>query len=80
GNGISTTELAGSSVYFDYDGNGFAERTGWVSAGDGILVADINGNGNIDNASELFGSPTQDGFAVLEAWDSNGDGHIDDAD
>ena len=45
GDGITTSSLTGSTTYFDYDGDGFAERTGWASPGDGILVFDRNGNG-----------------------------------
>ncbi|WP_084462338.1 calcium-binding protein [Bradyrhizobium sp. WSM1417] len=77
GDGIHTTSLTGSTVYFDYNSDGFSERTGWVSSSDGILALDANGNGRIDGAVELFGSPTQDGFAVLETFDANGDGVID---
>ncbi|MFC3321665.1 calcium-binding protein [Mesorhizobium cantuariense] len=80
GDGIHLSPLAGSPVHFDYDGDGFAERTGWVSADDGILVVDANGNGVVDGVSELFGSSTQDGFAVLETFDTNGDGRIDASD
>ena len=77
GNGIELTTLAGSNVHFDYAGDGFAERTGWVGPNDGILAIDLNGNGVIDNGLELFGSPTEDGFAILEKLDTNGDGIID---
>jgi hypothetical protein len=78
--GIELSALAGSTVHFDYDGDGLAERTGWVCADDGILVIDRNGNGAVDGGAELFGSTTQDGFAVLETFDSNGDGKIDASD
>ena len=77
GDGIEVSGLDGSTVHFDYGGDGFAERTGWVSADDGLLAIDDNGNGKVDGAAELFGSPTQDGFAVLETLDSNHDGRID---
>lgn len=77
GDGIELSALAGSGTHFDYNQDGFAERTGWVSADDGILVRDSNGNGKVDGARELFGSATQDGFAVLETMDTNGDGRID---
>ncbi|MEI9425139.1 hypothetical protein O7A70_28665 [Mesorhizobium sp. Cs1299R1N1] len=80
GDGIHLSPLDGSTVHFDFDGDGFAELTGWVSADDGILVRDVNGNGVVDSASELFGSSTQDGFAVLETFDTNGDGKIDASD
>jgi Ca2+-binding RTX toxin-like protein len=77
GDGVEVSSLSGSSVHFDYNGDGFAELTGWVSADDGILAIDDNNNGVIDNGLELFGSSTQDGFAVLEKLDTNGDGKID---
>jgi hypothetical protein len=80
GDGIELVSLANSTTYFDLDGNGFAERTGWVSSDDGILVRDGNRNGNVDSVAELFGSATQDGFAVLETFDDNHDGKIDAAD
>lgn len=80
GDGIELTPLEGSTVHFDYNRDGFSERTGWVSPDDGILVRDINQNGAADGIGELFGSSTQDGFAVLETMDSNGDGKIDQTD
>lgn len=80
GDGIELSPLEGSSVHFDYDGDGFAERTGWVDANDGFLAIDRNDNGVVDGASELFGSPTDDGFSVLELYDSNVDGVIDASD
>ncbi|EJN08763.1 Ca2+-binding protein, RTX toxin [Bradyrhizobium sp. YR681] len=80
GDGIVLSALAGSTVHFDYAGDGFSELTGWASPEDGILAIDDNGNGTVDNGLELFGSSTQDGFAVLEKLDSNGDGTIDSQD
>jgi hypothetical protein len=77
GDGVVLSTLNSSSVHFDFNGDGFAERTGWVSATDGILAIDRNSNGLVDNGLELFGSSTQDGFAVLETFDSNNDGVID---
>ncbi len=76
GGGVSLTALATSNVFFDLNNDGFREHTGWVSAGDGLVVRDLNGNGIIDNGSELFGSQTQNGFAALSALDSNADGKI----
>jgi Ca2+-binding RTX toxin-like protein len=80
GDGVELTVLPGSHVHFDFGQDGFAERTGWVSPDDGILVYDHNRNGTVDGAAELFGSPTIDGFDLLETKDSNGDGVIDDQD
>ncbi|MBF0561228.1 MAG: hypothetical protein HQL37_04230 [Alphaproteobacteria bacterium] len=77
GDGVELRSLANSTAFFDLNVDGMAERTGWVSADDGLLALDRNGNGRIDNNSELFGSGTTDGFVFLQALDSNGDGVID---
>jgi hypothetical protein len=84
-NGTSSTRLGNSNVYFDMDGDGFKERTAWVEQGDGMLVLDRNGNGTIDNGTELFGNFTplasgnsaSDGFEGLLQYDENHDGKID---
>ena len=39
-----------------------------------------NGNGKIDNTSELFGTKTTDGFVILKTLDSNSDGVINNSD
>jgi hypothetical protein len=84
-NGTSSTGLGNSQTYFDMDGDGFKERTAWVEQGDGLLVLDRNGNGVIDNGTELFGNFTplvrgnsaSDGFEALLQYDENRDGIID---
>ena len=55
GNGISTVGV-NHNIYFDHDGNGFAENSGWVGKDDGLLVRDLNNNGQIDDGTELFGN------------------------
>ncbi|MGX0905439.1 hypothetical protein ACSSV8_004039 [Roseovarius sp. MBR-79] len=45
GDGIETNSLANSEIYFDLDGDFFAERTGWLDGDDGFLALDRNGNG-----------------------------------
>ena len=70
---------------FNDNGNGFAEKTGWISSDDALLVRDINGNGQIDDGSELFGDQTvlsngkkaANGFEALADLDSNQDGVFD---
>jgi hypothetical protein len=80
GDGIELTSLAGGT-WFDLDGDAFAERAGWVGADDGLLAVDVNGNGEIDDISELFGDYTAaTGFATLTTFDSNADGIINAAD
>ncbi|ATQ75211.1 hypothetical protein CR152_12300 [Massilia violaceinigra] len=67
-----------SSVYFDFNGDAIAERTGWISPADGILVSDENKNRFVDNLSELFGNAQEDGFSSLKRrFDGNLDGVID---
>lgn len=78
-NGIIDTVSSGaSSAYFDFNGDSVAERTGWISGGDGLLAFDANGNGAIDNLSELFGTADVDGFTDLKRRvDSNHDNIVD---
>lgn len=75
GDGVELTSFDRSTTatFFDIDGDGFAEQTAWVSSDDGLLVRDMDQSGTIDAVNELFGSPSIDGFALLETFDSNGD-------
>lgn len=77
GDGLELLAQTSQSPLFDIDGDGFAERTGWVNSGDGFLVVDENANGVIDDVGEMFGSTTQSGFAELAGYDTNSDGVID---
>ena len=87
GDGIELSDVNGSDTRFDLDANGFAETTAWVSPDDGLLVLDRNGNGVIDDGTELFGDQTpisggiaSSGFAALSDLDLNADGVIDASD
>jgi hypothetical protein len=77
GDGIELNALASSTTFFDMDNDGVAERTGWVSPQDGLLVHDANGNGLADGIGELFGSANVDGYDELAELDLNADGRID---
>jgi len=72
--------LQNSNIYFDLDGDGLAERSGWVAPGDGLLVMDRDGNGAIEGIDELFGNTTTSGLVELAELDSNADGVITSAD
>ena len=83
---------AGVGVYFDVDNNGRPNRVQWVKAGgdEAFLALDRNGNGIVDNGSELFGVGTPmifegtnapNGFVGLAQYDSielggNDDGYV----
>ncbi|MBI5251732.1 MAG: hypothetical protein HY912_19745 [Desulfomonile tiedjei] len=87
GDGVQTTNVRGLT-YFDSNGDGFYERTGWVDWHDGLLVMDRNGDGVINDGKELFGDQTilrngrcaTTGFEALADLDSNNDGRIDASD
>ena len=73
-----------NGVRFDMKSSGSLLKTGWVNANDGLLARDLNGDGLINNGSELFGDITKlpngksaaDGFAALSMLDNNRDGVI----
>lgn len=50
------------SPMFDLDGDFYAEHTGWARPDDGILVRDLDGNGVIDDVTEMFGGVGRSGF------------------
>ena len=80
GDGYELTTQRNSGVYSEFDGDRFAEKTGWVRGDDGFLVLDASANGIVDDASEFFGDETQGGFAELATHDLNSDGVIDASD
>jgi len=86
GDGITTVSLEESNAFFDLDNNGFAEKTSWVGAKEGLLAYDKNGDGIISGGNELFGDRTlmkdgktlaSSGFTALAEYDDNKDGKID---
>ena len=83
GDGIETL-ASRTGVMFDLNATGQASQVGWVAGGDGLLVMDRNGDGQINDGRELFGGATEtadgrragNGYAALAQLDSNGDGVI----
>jgi hypothetical protein len=78
---VEFTRAAGA---FDLDGRDVSIETSWVSARTPWLAVDLDGDGRIEDGSELFGSMTRlpdgrrapNGFAALAALDDDHDGRI----
>lgn len=75
-----TTSVGDVNFRFDLDANGEEENISFAGEGSGFLALDANGNGVIDDGSELFGTKSGDGFADLAAYDGDGNGWIDEND
>lgn len=90
--GGARPSLSGASegVLFDAWGSGRRQLIAWPEPADAAawLVLDRNGNGVIDNGTELFGNSTRladgsraaNGYIALSELDSNQDGQVDSAD
>jgi hypothetical protein len=80
GDGVRPTSVE-AGVRFELVGAGKV-RTAWIQGDDALLALDRNGNGAIDDGTELFGSvtagrPWEDGFQALSDLDGNQDGVVD---
>ncbi|PWC78876.1 hypothetical protein [Azospirillum sp. TSH64] len=80
GHGLALRPLS-DGVHFDVTGDGVADSTGWIGAGNALLVQDSNGNGRIDDAHELvseqFGNGFNSSLEALASLDRNHDGRLD---
>ena len=82
-NGFAFSSLD-NGVTFDINADGHKDQIAWTKD-DGILAYDVDGNGTIDNGSEIFtpdfnGGKFASGVAALASLDSNADGKIDGGD
>ncbi|MGN1180046.1 MAG: hypothetical protein ACI4SD_02440 [Suilimivivens sp.] len=73
-------ELSDQTFYFDIDGDGEKDEISRLSEGSGYLALDKNGDGVINDGTELFGTASGNGFADLAEYDSDGNGFIDEGD
>lgn len=76
----SYTQVSDQKFRFDLDVDGVTDEISMPGKGSGFLALDLNGDGMINDGSELFGTQSGDGFADLQAYDSDGNGWIDEND
>lgn len=76
----SAAELTDMSFEFDLNVDGQKDQVNQLAPGSGFLVFDKNGNGTVDDGSEMFGPTTGDGFAELAAYDEDKNNWIDEKD
>lgn len=72
--------LSDQKFLFDLDQDGVLDRISSLESGSGYLALDKNGDGRINDGSELFGTSTGNGFYELAAYDDDKDGWIDEDD
>lgn len=72
--------VSDQKFFFDLDADGKEEEISFAGKGSGFLALDKNGDGKINDGSELFGTKSGDGFKDLSAYDEDGNGWIDEND
>ena len=72
--------ISDQTFFFDLDSDGTLDEISSLNRGSGFLALDKNGDGEINDGSELFGALTGNGFAELAQYDLDGNGWIDEAD
>ena len=78
--GSGTAEVTDQKFTFDIDADGDEDNISLLGQMCGFLALDKNGDGEINDGSELFGTKTGDGFAELAVFDLDKNGWIDEND
>lgn len=73
-------ELSQTRFAFDIDSDGTPDQIARLRPGSGMLALDRNGDGVVNDGSELFGPRTGQGFAELAQFDEDGNRFIDEGD
>lgn len=76
----NSVELTETKFSFDLDMDGRNDQISFVGPDSGFLALDHNGDGKINDGSELFGPTTNDGFSELSAYDQDHNQFIDEND
>ncbi|WP_137929665.1 beta strand repeat-containing protein [Mesorhizobium comanense] len=82
GKGLSVNSLSSSSQFLDLKGDGYQHRTAWAGAGNGVLVLDLYGDGQIHQQNQFAFTawdPSANGDlqALKDVFDTNHDGKLD---
>ena len=80
GKGSAAAGLTEEKYDFDLDADGQKDSMSFVKPGAGFLALDQNGDGKINDGSELFGAKSGDAFGDLAKFDADGNGWIDEND
>ena len=75
--GGTAASLTGEKFSFDLTMDGTLDSLSVLGEGSGFLAIDWNGDGIINDGSELFGPSTGCGFSELRKYDTDGNGWID---
>ena len=75
--GGTASSLTGEKFMFDLTMDGNLDSLSVLGEGSGFLAVDWNGDGKINDGSELFGPKTGCGFSELRQYDTDGNGWID---
>lgn len=76
----NAAQLSDSRFAFDLDADGDNEQINRLLAGSAYLVFDRNGDGKVNDGSELFGPTLGNGFHELALLDADANGWIDEND
>lgn len=78
--GANVSRVTDQKFLFDLDADGDTEEISFAAEGSGFLALDKNGDGVVNDGSELFGTTSGDGFKDLAAYHEDGNGWIDEND
>lgn len=76
----NAAQLTQTKFSFDIDADGAKEQISSLAPGSGFLALDKNGDGKVNDGSELFGTKSGNGFADLAAYDQDHNNWIDEND
>lgn len=76
----NAAQLRDQRFDFDLNADGELQSLPLLASGSGYLAFDRNGDGRVNDGSELFGALSGNGYADLQALDNDANGWIDAAD